>query len=286
METYNSREGVAVTRAEVSIQSCVACGSERWVATQRWQSYQLATCSECGLTFTVNPDYRAGRYVVTYEGASGHIPVPEEQRYVYAQPEQRLKMENLAFWTPPPRLTPAEKGALKMAHHAAPKHALVIDCVCGVGRFQRALQRAGFQGLGVEVSDALVASLNRCGSTTIKGEVPHFPWDGAEPYAITFFEVLEHLPDPAEVLLRLRVRFPRSAILASVPSPCRASRCAMGSGRRSISRRITSFAGREGPCRLFFSGWKFSTVVVEQPPPIGSELMLALGQILPRAIKS
>ena len=45
VETYNSREGVAVTRAEVSIQSCVACGSERWVATERWQSYQLATCS-------------------------------------------------------------------------------------------------------------------------------------------------------------------------------------------------------------------------------------------------
>ena len=286
METYNSREGVAVTRAEVSIQSCVACGSERWVATERWQSYQLATCSECGLTFTVNPDYRAGRYVVIYEGASGDIPVPEEQRYVYAQPEQRLKMENLAFWTPPPRLTPAEKGALKWLTMHAPKHALVIDCGCGVGRFQRALQRAGFQGLGVEVSDALVASLNRCGLTAIKGEVPDFPWDGAEPYAITFFEVLEHLPDPAEVLLRLRVRFPRSAILASVPSPCRASLLCYGQ-REAIDFPPHHFL-RWTPRALqtVFQRLEFSTVVVEQPPPIGSELMLALGQILPRAIKA
>ena len=286
METHNGREGMTMTRAEVSIQRCVACGSERWVATERWQSYQLVTCSECGLTYTVNPDYCTGRYVVVYEGASGDIPVPEEQRYIYAQPEQRLKLESLAFWAPPPRLTPAEKGALKWLTTHAPKRALVIDCGCGVGRFQRALQRTGFQGLGVEVSDALVASLNRSGLTAIKGEAPDFPWDGAEPYAITFFEVLEHLPDPAEVLLRLRVRFPKSAILASVPSPRRAS--LLRHGQREAFDFPPHHFLRWTPkaLEIVFQRLEFAKVVVEQPPPIGSELMLALGQILPRTSKA
>lgn len=132
------------------------CGSDRWHITEKWKGYQLAACSECGLTFTANPDYQAGRYIVAYEGIPGEAPVLLEDAYVYAAPEERLRLEAQAFWLPSPRLTSAEKFALKWLIRNAPKGAVVIDCGCGAGRFLRVLQKAGFQATGVDVSDELV----------------------------------------------------------------------------------------------------------------------------------
>ena len=42
-----------------------------------------------------------------------------------------------------------------------------------------------------------------------------------EPSVITMFEVLEHLPDPAEFLAEIRQRFSTSTFILSVPSPRR-----------------------------------------------------------------
>jgi len=95
------------------IQHCVACGSSDWSVTEEWKAYMLATCLECGLTFTVNPDYTAERYVSAYESTSDELPVPHEHCYVYAAPEERLQLEAQALFSPPPRLTAAERLAIK-----------------------------------------------------------------------------------------------------------------------------------------------------------------------------
>jgi 2-polyprenyl-3-methyl-5-hydroxy-6-metoxy-1,4-benzoquinol methylase len=267
------------------IQRCVACGSEQWLTTETWKRYQLAVCSQCELTFTLNPDYHAGRYVIAYEGTSGDGPLPEEQRHIYTQSEQRLKLEARALWVPPPRLTPAEKLALKWLRGHAPTGAVVIDCGCGVGRFQRALQNTTLRAVGVEVSETLVALLNRRGLTAIQGEAPDFPWPDTEPFAITFFEVLEHLPNPAEVMERLKHRFPNAAIIASVPSPLRAS--LLRSGQRGAADFPPHHFLRWTPkaLEIFFKKLDYTTVTVELPSPIGSELMPAARQFVPKAGK-
>ena len=280
------RDGSSSTMTEDTvIRHCVACGSERWQIAETWKRYQLAICSECELTFTINPDYHAGRYVIVYEGTSGDGPLPEEQRHIYTQPEQRLKLEALALWVPPSRLTPAEKVAFKWLRGRAPERAVVIDCGCGVGRFQRALQKTAWQAVGVEVSEPLVALLNRSGLKAIQGEAPDFLWADPEPFAITFFEVLEHLPNPAEVIERLKHRFPTATVIASVPSPRRAS--LLRSGQRGTADFPPHHFLRWTPkaLEILFKKLDYTTVTVELPPPTGSELMPAVGQFLSRVAK-
>lgn len=261
------------------ITECVACGSSEWDPVEQWHGFQIARCQECGLSFTLNPSYRPEKYRDAYKG-EGDLPVPEKHAYVYAAPGERLRLESMAFVVPPPRLTPAERAALAWIEWEAPRGALVIDCGCGSGRFLRALKRRGFRGVGVEISPEVVNALNRSGLTAIVGKAPDFGWDSEPPFAITFFEVLEHLPQPVDVLKGLLERFPTVCILASVPSPNRPG--LLLKGERSLSDYPPNHFLRwtvEALKRAFRrAGYKHVEVIL--PPPAGSEMLPGLGQLI------
>ena len=70
----------------------------------------------------------------------------------------------------------------------------MIDIGCGTRRFLRALERTGFRAAGVEVSESLVHLSTSSGLEAVQGLAPDFPWNGVDPVAITFFEILEHIP--------------------------------------------------------------------------------------------
>ncbi|GIW47799.1 MAG: hypothetical protein KatS3mg078_1676 [Deltaproteobacteria bacterium] len=261
------------------IQSCVACGSNRWYAAERYHGFQLAKCEECGLTFTLNPDYRIERYEAAYEG-KGDIPVAEEHSYVYKAPAQRLRLEALAYLVPPPRLTPAERLALSWLKKNAPQGSVIVDCGCGTGRFLRALASAGFKAVGVDISPEVISLLNKAGLTAIQGKAPDFPWSEEPPFAITFFEVLEHIPTPIEVLTALRKRFTEAAILASVPSPYRPG--LLLKGERGLSDYPPNHFLRWTPkaLEIAFQRAGYKNVEVILPKPIGSEMLPGLGQLV------
>jgi hypothetical protein len=81
------------------------------------------------------------------------------------------------------------------------------------------LKNARLSGVGVELSAVTVQLLNRAGLKAVQGAAPGFPWENPEPFAIAFFEVLEHLPEPREIIEPLKKRFSRAVILGSVPCP-------------------------------------------------------------------
>ena len=56
-----------------SITACVACDSKQWSRTEEHQGYQLAICADCGMGFTVNPDYRPERYLGAYGGPDSDL---------------------------------------------------------------------------------------------------------------------------------------------------------------------------------------------------------------------
>jgi SAM-dependent methyltransferase len=271
--------------AERIIERCVVCGSRNWSITEEWKGYRLATCSECGLVFTVNPDYEAERYVAAYQQSPEEGPVPLDHRYMYAAPEKRLELEAMAFFVPPPRLTPTERLALKWLKAHAPSGAQIIDCGCGAGRFLRALNKAGFRGAGVEISETLVELLNRSGLLAVRGLASDFPWDKPAPFAITLFEVLEHIPNPLELVKTLKNRFPNTRVLASCPSPRRA--VLLLHGKRGISDFPPNHFIRWTPRALenAFTKAGYTTVQVRIPAPIGSELIPGLASMLSRFIK-
>ena len=92
--------------AEIS--KFVACGSPHWVHEEEWRGFKIVSCKECGLSFTLNPNYKPERYASAY-GGKGGLPVPQGHVYVYTFPFERLRLEATVFFIPPPRLTPAER---------------------------------------------------------------------------------------------------------------------------------------------------------------------------------
>jgi SAM-dependent methyltransferase len=261
---------------------CAACGSHRWSIAERWAGYELATCEDCGLSFTHNPDYSSLRYLVAYGQAAGGAPVPEEEVYKYGMPARRLELESQALLPPAPRLTPAQRLALSWLKAKFPARATVLDYGCGSGAFLCALRRAHFRAVGLEVADRLVGLVRSRGFETIAASAPDFPWSGDPPAAITFFEVLEHLPDPHALIGVLKRRFPHARILASVPSPLRPS--LLLHGERSGADLPPNHYLRWTPkaLELFFRRIGYGSAAVVMPAPVGSELMPGAGQLLAR----
>jgi SAM-dependent methyltransferase len=280
-KTVDRRYAWQMGVTQVAIERCVACGSGRWVDDEEWLGYKLATCLECRMTFTLNPDYSTERYVAIYgDMQGGEALVPADQARVYHAPERRLMLEGRAPLAPRPRLTPAEAMAFAWLKSEAPRQSCIVDCGCGSGRFLNVLRRASFRAVGIELSETIVELLKGRGFDARVGKAPDFPWASPDPYAITFFEVLEHLPDPGPVMAHLRERFPESRILASVPSPRRAS--LLSTGKRSTVDYPPNHFLRWTPEALgaFFRRLGYSDVQVQSPPPVGSELMPGFAQLL------
>ncbi len=265
------------------IERCPACDASSFTVSETWMGYRLATCAECGLTFTLNPDYRPERYIAAYRNAVEESPVPDGYGFVYSAPAKRLEIETRAYFTPPPRLTPAQKAALHWLELHAPKDASVIDCGCGTGLFLRGLKRKGIRGIGVELSTTLVDYLARCGFQAILGKAPDFPWEGPPPFAIVFFDVMEHFHDPSMIVGTLKRRFPEARIIASVPSPTRAGLLLRGERGQSDLPPNHFMRWTVKALKIFFLREGYTRIIIRVPPPPGSELLPGLGYILAKS---
>jgi SAM-dependent methyltransferase len=90
----------------------------------------------------------------------------------------------------------------------------LVDVGSGKGHFLDAARRAGWAVLGIEVSEAAAAEAHRRygQTTTLVAD-----WGDAEqsgPFdAITFWHVLEHLPDPVDALRRARPLLARDGVV-------------------------------------------------------------------------
>jgi len=97
-----------------------------------------------------------------------------------------------------------------------------LEVGCGSGVVARALQQAGYQVTGVDTAEPLAQkAAERCAAARfVVSELDRIPVEYHGPYsALGFFDVLEHLSDPAR-LLREALRFarPGALLIATVPA--------------------------------------------------------------------
>jgi SAM-dependent methyltransferase len=100
-----------------------------------------------------------------------------------------------------------------------PSAAAVLDVGCGKGWFLALLEKHGFAAIGTEVAETTAITLRSKGFRVHAGEIAEYPREWPHPDAITLFDVLEHLPDPALFLASLKRNFPAAPLIACVPNP-------------------------------------------------------------------
>jgi SAM-dependent methyltransferase len=93
----------------------------------------------------------------------------------------------------------------------------VLDVGCGNGVFLSAASEEGYAARGVDVSEASARLCRERGLDARAGDFLTMPLDG--PYdAVTFWDVMEHLRDPAAFLSRAREALaPGGALVLKIP---------------------------------------------------------------------
>jgi 2-polyprenyl-3-methyl-5-hydroxy-6-metoxy-1,4-benzoquinol methylase len=180
--------------------NCAICSpggqAENFLQARSGESlFSYMRCSACGLVF-LNPR----------PGAAEMFRFYDEDYYGEGDQKFRSGVEVLR------RFFAREKA--RRACRYFPSPGTVLDVGCGQGTFLRLMQRKGWKGQGTELSPGSASRAIQAGLSVSVGEIgenqfPPFCFD-----LITFWQVLEHLRDPAAMLERIRPLLRRGGIVA------------------------------------------------------------------------
>ncbi len=163
------------------------------------QGFQVQTCAECGLALTrpipvdLDPYYPAAYY-----GEPGRLRFPGPVEWLQS------------------RLYRAR--ARRVQRHKKSLSSWVLDIGCGKGFQLRAFQALGWEVQGLERSDHAARHGREVLGLDIRvGDL--MTLEGGPFGAIVLWHVLEHLPDPGEILRRVHgLLEPGGILLVSVPN--------------------------------------------------------------------
>lgn len=197
-----------LTRAGAAAPRCVLCAETRVTRLFRKGDHDFVRCTACGLV-SIRP-----------------IPTPEA---LAAHHEASYQAGGYAVFAAADAIRATiARQRLAAVRHLAPAGPW-LDVGCSTGAFLAEATRAGLSAHGLEVSSAAVAEVRARGLSAQQGSVEGFA--PAHPFAVvTAFDVLEHLPDPAAFVRRVRGWLVPSGLLV-LTVPNRASPMARIMGR-------------------------------------------------------
>ena len=199
--------------------ACPACGSGdlalldvlrvRADMTGRKLAF-LTGCEGCGLLFT-NPPPDPDRAARFYEedGAWGAAHASRASQLATAHERWAASNQPMKKSRAPKRTVLFDAMAPYVPVHAPPPGARAVDFGCGEGKLLNSLQDAGWETYGIEPSTDVAFLRHR--------RLESLPQDGSFDLAI-LHHVLEHVPDPLDILRQLGSALREGGILfVSVP---------------------------------------------------------------------
>ncbi len=166
--------------------ACPVCLHERSTPCYLEGPHKMYRCERCRNAFVApmpEPDFLV-QYYSTY-----HLGRGEKSNY-----DQEDKMK---------ALHPAELALV--LRHTGGKPGRLLDLGCGKGYFLKHAADAGIECVGLEISDTAAAfARERLGLNVIAGDIHQKNGELGLFDTITMWGVIEHIPDPVEVLRSAR----------------------------------------------------------------------------------
>ena len=179
--------------ARASDPACALCGSRRRRPRFREGPWSVVTCSDCDLTY-VTPRLRPAELLAhVYDEAYWRSPAPRERGYGDYLGDEALYLATFR-----------RRWRALRAH--LPPTGRALDVGCAAGYFLRVLREQGWEVAGVEPSTSARAAAERAlGSEALHGAtLDEARLEPASFDLVSFWDVLEHLPDPLAALRTAR----------------------------------------------------------------------------------
>jgi 2-polyprenyl-3-methyl-5-hydroxy-6-metoxy-1,4-benzoquinol methylase len=154
---------------------CLLCGHDDFRHIYADNDLVVVKCRKCGLVFQRTEDTDAGSL---------------EDYYRERPMESRLK------WSGSTRRVRDVSAAIAAAYPGGK----LLDVGCGSGEFLNAMSQAGLKSVGLEPNSMQAEFARRQGLTVVNEPLKEGLFPPAHFDAITFIQVLEHVPDPVQTL--------------------------------------------------------------------------------------
>jgi SAM-dependent methyltransferase len=175
---------------------CQLCGSGARETKFRDGPFEVVTCSGCGLVY-VTPRLQGQALLDVYGEGYWKSDDPKQRGYADYAREAALYLRTF-------------EKRMALVQRWLPARARILDVGCAAGYFLRVVQRLGHDVHGVELSPAIahqaIAALgkDRIHIGTLDHAIEAMNYAPASFDLITMWDVVEHIPEPQQVLRRIR----------------------------------------------------------------------------------
>jgi 2-polyprenyl-3-methyl-5-hydroxy-6-metoxy-1,4-benzoquinol methylase len=186
--------------------TCPVCKiKEGFRLVEKIDQFSIYECPECGLQFADPLAYSTDLYDEQYNISGGITKLRKLPKSIL------LKKAHMSLSSP-------QRQVLLWIKKYLPQSSPVLEIGCGGGTFLAALEREGFQSMGVDVAKEPISLLKQKGFQAHLGSIDNLPSEWPRPKAIVILEVIEHLPDPVGFIRNVHNKFPEIPLLLSTPS--------------------------------------------------------------------
>lgn len=176
----------------VEVKTCQVCGSDNHQTLFEEPPYRVQRCQECSLVF-VTPRWDDASIGQVYDADYWQSDSPKTKGYADYASEAHLYLKTY-------------RRRMGLVREQVPPGGKVLDVGCAAGYFLRVMRDAGYETYGVELSSAIAQhAIDELGADRIfvgtLAEAAGAPGFAANSFdLITFWDVIEHVPDPQALL--------------------------------------------------------------------------------------